>query len=181
MGGEHDRLTAAEAASVIGWWIEAGVDVAIQERPRAWLGEATARTAEIQDLPRPQPTQELPATLEAFRGWLTHTTQLPFATPNSRRVLPYGSEVAEVMLLADMPTAEDMAQDQPIAGAAWELAQRMLAAIGFTSAISAWATLTRLYGVLVLSTTLRFTVSLTRPSAPSPSVMYADPGDGLVV
>ena len=31
MGGEHDRLTAAEAASVIGWWIEAGVDVAIQE------------------------------------------------------------------------------------------------------------------------------------------------------
>ena len=133
MGGEHDRLTAAEAASVIGWWIEAGVDVAIQERPRAWLGEATARTAEIQDLPRPQPTQELPATLEAFRGWLTHTTQLPFATANSRRVLPYGSEVAEVMLLADMPTAEDMAQDQPIAGAAWELAQRMLAAIGFTA------------------------------------------------
>ena len=40
MGGEHDRMTAAEAASVLGWWIEAGVDVAIQEKPRAWLGEA---------------------------------------------------------------------------------------------------------------------------------------------
>ncbi len=42
MGGEHDRLTAAEAASVLGWWIEAGVDVAIQETPRAWLGERRA-------------------------------------------------------------------------------------------------------------------------------------------
>ena len=38
MGGEHDRLTAAEAASVLGWWIEAGVDVAVQDAPRAWLG-----------------------------------------------------------------------------------------------------------------------------------------------
>jgi DNA polymerase len=132
MGGEHDRLTAAEAASVIGWWIEAGVDVAIQERPRAWLGEATARTAEIQDLPRSEPAQELPATLDAFRGWLTHTTELPFATATSRRVLPLGLESAEVMLLADMPTAEDVAKDQPIAGPAWELTQRMLAAIGFT-------------------------------------------------
>ena len=40
MGGEHDRVTAAEAASVLGWWIEVGVDVAVQEQPRAWLGAA---------------------------------------------------------------------------------------------------------------------------------------------
>lgn len=133
MGGEHDRLTAAEAASVISWWIEAGVDVAIQERPRPWLGEVAARTAEIQDLPRPEPTQELPATLEAFRGWLTHTSDLPFAAANARRVLPRGLEAAEVMLLADMPTPEDVADDQPIGGTAWELTQRMLAAIGFTA------------------------------------------------
>jgi DNA polymerase len=45
-------------------------------------------------------------------------------------VLPKGLEAAEVMLLVDMPTPEDVADDQPIGGQAWELTQRMLAAIG---------------------------------------------------
>ena len=35
------------------------------------------------------------------------------------------------MLLADMPTPEDVASGQPISGQAWELTERMLAAIGF--------------------------------------------------
>ena len=142
MGGEHDRLTAAEAASVIGWWIEAGVDVAIQEGPRAWLGEAATRTTEIQDLAGAEPTRELPSTLEAFRGWLTQTSDLPFAVANAHRVLPRGLEAAEVMLLADMPMPEDVADDQPIGGAAWELTQRMLAAIGFTAEQAYVASLT---------------------------------------
>jgi DNA polymerase len=34
------------------------------------------------------------------------------------------------MLLSDAPTLEDAAAGQPIGGAAWELAKRMLAAIG---------------------------------------------------
>ncbi len=42
-----------------------------------------------------------------------------------------GAEAAEIMLLADMPTPEDVAGDQPIGGQAWELTERMLAAIGF--------------------------------------------------
>jgi uracil-DNA glycosylase family 4 len=134
MGGEHDRLTAAEAASVIGWWIEAGVDVAIQEQPRAWLGAPAAVTSvEPHTLAAPEPTQELPASLEAFRHWLGETPSLPLAKPNARRALPIGIEAAEVMLLADMPTPEDVAEGQPIAGPAWELTQRMLAAIGFDS------------------------------------------------
>ena len=143
MGGEHDRLTAAEAASVLGWWIEAGVDVAIQEKPRAWLGEA-ATPAPSAPMPtaEPEPTQDIPTSLEAFRGWLGETPSLPFATPAARRVLPRGIEAAEVMLLADMPTPEDIADDQPIGGAAWELTQRMLAAIGFNAEQAYVASLT---------------------------------------
>ncbi len=134
MGGEHDRLTAAEAASVIGWWIEAGVDVAIQEQPRAWLGATAAVTSvEPHTFAAPEPTQELPASLEAFRHWLGETPSIPLAKANARRALPIGIEAAEVMLLADMPTPEDVAEGQPIAGPAWELTQRMLAAIGFDS------------------------------------------------
>ena len=37
------------------------------------------------------------------------------------------------MLLADVPTPEDVADDAPIAGPAWDLAQRMLTAIGFSA------------------------------------------------
>lgn len=134
MGGEHDRLTAAEAASVLGWWIEAGVDVAIQESPRAWLGASVA--APVPDAApesKTAPPQQLPASLEAFRNWLGETPALPLAQGNLRRVLPRGIEAAEVMLLADMPTPEDVASGQPIAGQAWDLTERMLAAIGFDS------------------------------------------------
>lgn len=133
MGGEHDRLTAVEAASVLGWWIEAGVDVAVQEKPRAWLGEAARHVpaSVVGSTVAPCADEELPASLEAFRGWLGNSPSLPLVTPTSKRVLPLGAEGAEVMLLADMPAPEDIADDQPIGGQAWELAQRMLAAIGF--------------------------------------------------
>lgn len=131
MGGEHDRLTAAEAASVLGWWIEAGVDVAIQEKPRAWLGEAATHVLSVSPPTAvAEPADEIPNSLDAFRGWLGATSSLPFAAPAARRVLPRGIEAADVMLLADMPTPEDIADDQPIGGAAWDLTQRMLAAIG---------------------------------------------------
>jgi uracil-DNA glycosylase family 4 len=134
MGGEHDRLTAAEAASVIGWWIEAGVDVAIQETPRAWLGASAAQPmVEPHVTPASEPVHEFPANLSEFRSWLGASPSLPMAKANSRRILPIGAESAEIMLLADMPTPEDVAGEQPIAGQAWELTERMLAAIGFNS------------------------------------------------
>jgi DNA polymerase len=144
MGGEHDRMTAAEAASVLGWWIEAGVDVAVQEKPRAWLGEAATHATGPSPQPAPASSaaDEIPTNLEAFRDWLGETSSLPLAAPTSKRVLPKGSEAAEVMLLADMPTAEDIADDQPIGGEAWELMQRMLAAIGFNAEQAYVASLT---------------------------------------
>jgi DNA polymerase len=147
MGGEHDRLTAAEAASVLGWWIEAGVDVAIQERPRAWFGEAAAHESgpAAQPPAAPGPSEEIPSNLEAFRGWLGLSPALPFGASTTKRVLPKGLEAAEIMLLVDMPTPEDIADDQPIGGAAWELMQRMLAAIGLSADDAYVASLTCSY------------------------------------
>jgi uracil-DNA glycosylase family 4 len=134
MGGEHDRLTAAEAASVLGWWIEAGVDVAVQDAPRAWLGASTgAPTMEAVTEVATEAPPALPESLEAFRSWLGESPSLPLAKSTSRRALPKGAEAAEVMLLADMPTPEDVSEGQPIAGQAWELTERMLAAIGFSA------------------------------------------------
>jgi uracil-DNA glycosylase len=134
MGWEHDRLTAAEASSVLGWWIEAGVDVAVQDAPRPWFGASTSVPPVEAPLPQiAQQSPTLPESLEAFRTWLGDSPSLPLATGNARRALPKGAEAAEVMLLADMPTPDDIAEGQPISGPAWELTERMLAAIGFTS------------------------------------------------
>ena len=137
-------MTAAEAASVLGWWIEAGVDVAIQEEPRAWLGEVAAHVSASAAQPAaalaPQP--EIPASLEAFRGWLSESPSLPLTAPTARRVLPRGVEAADIMLLADMPTPDDLADNLPIGGEAWDLTQRMLAAIGFNAEQAYVATLT---------------------------------------
>jgi hypothetical protein len=37
VGGEADPIGIAEARSALTWWLEVGVDVAVQEAPRDWL------------------------------------------------------------------------------------------------------------------------------------------------
>jgi uracil-DNA glycosylase len=130
VGGEQGLIGIADARSALSWWLEAGVDVAIQEQPRDWLKPAPARStsgtskaAPATPAPEPRPALE---TLDLFRDWLATSPALPMARPGARRVLPQGGEHAAIMLLAEAP--EDPAG--PMTGEAWQLAQRMLAAIG---------------------------------------------------
>lgn len=122
----------AEGRSALAWWLEAGVDIAVQEEPRNWLKPASPRTQpKTADPPRAEPNVAPPSheTLAALQDWLASSTQLPLASGTARRILPQGPENAAVMLLADAPTLEDFAAGQPIGGESWELAKRMLAAI----------------------------------------------------
>ena len=41
MDGEAE-FTTGELADLLEWWVEAGVDVAVDEEPRNWLRPATA-------------------------------------------------------------------------------------------------------------------------------------------
>ena len=129
MGGDLTTLRPAEAKSALAWWLDAGVDCALVEEPRNWLepprpaATAGPSTSNIR-IPEPE-------TLEALKDWLATGADLPLAGPGSRRALPQGSEEAEVMLLSEAPTAEDAADDRPIGGTAWKMAENMLAAIGF--------------------------------------------------
>jgi DNA polymerase len=123
----------AEARSALAWWLEAGVDVAVQEEPRDWLKPAPAR-AKAALAPEPslepnlvQPTHDK---LVELQQWLASSVQLPLAGPSAKRVLPHGPEDAAIMLLSDAPALEDAAAGQPIGGHAWKLAERMLTAIG---------------------------------------------------
>ena len=132
MGGEGKAITASEAASMLGWWLEAGVDVAVQEEPRNWL-KSEAAPAQTPTPAAPETDLQLPETLDLFRDWLQTEAALPSGRAAARRVLPHGAEGAPVMLLADAPSGEDAAADRPIAGDAWQLTERMLAAIGISA------------------------------------------------
>ena len=132
MGGESNAPSTAEAASALAWWLEAGVDVAVQEAPRDWL-RAAAVASQTALTPPQVPSDSIdamPETLDLFRDWLGSAPSLPFAAAGARRVLPRGSENAPIMLIAEMPGLDDAADGQPIGGEAWALTQRMLAAIG---------------------------------------------------
>jgi DNA polymerase len=125
-------IGTAEARSALAWWLEGGVDAAVQEEPRNWLKppspRTSARTTEP-SLDEPNVAPPSHETLAALQEWLASSTQLPLASATARRILPQGPENAAVMLLADAPTLEDFAAGQPIGGESWELAKRMLAAI----------------------------------------------------
>jgi DNA polymerase len=133
VGGEYETIGIAEARSALGWWLLAGVDCAIQEEPRNWLKPAPKGTVPAKGLPldpTPNVTRPSHETLAELQEWLASSAQLPLASTTARRILPRGPENAAVMLLSDAPSLEDYAAGQPIGGDAWELAKRMLAAIG---------------------------------------------------
>jgi uracil-DNA glycosylase family 4 len=127
MGGTGIAIDRREAASALRWWLDAGVDAAIQETPRNWFEQAKAPPrAEGDQGPAP-----IPETLDAFRDWLSTSPEAPLAA-RSKPVLPQGSEGAEVMILSEPPTRDEIASGRPIGGAAAELMERMLGAIGLS-------------------------------------------------
>jgi uracil-DNA glycosylase family 4 len=135
VGGESVQIGLLEARSALAWWLEAGVDVAVQEEPRDWLKPPAPRKHASSD-PATAPNVAQPSheTLAELQQWLANSAALPLAGAGSKRILPHGPENARVMLLADTPALEDAAAGQPIGGEAWILAQRMLAAIGIEAA-----------------------------------------------
>jgi DNA polymerase len=132
MGGDVGTLGFAEVRSALAWWLAAGVDIAVQEEARNWLtptprAEAKA-TADMVAPPNVTPVAH--ETLAELQQWLASSSQLPLASKAARRILPQGPENAAIMLLTEAPTLEDFASGQPIGGESWELAKRMLGAIG---------------------------------------------------
>ena len=127
MIGEMNSIEREVAASLLGWWVEAGVDAPVAEEPRDWLGR---RPPPIAQAIAPPPAPERPADLDAFRQWLVSAPGLPMDRGVSVRVAPNGPAEAPVMLMSDLPDRADAADRQPIGGEAYALAVRMLAAIG---------------------------------------------------
>lgn len=130
MVGTLDQLSHEDARQLLRWWLDAGVDTAVSEEPREWLkpSSANALGKPEADIAAPSPS-ELPGDYNGFREYLAKATGLPLETAGARRILPHGLPGAKIMLLSDVPAREDAAEDRPIGGEAWLLAERMLAAI----------------------------------------------------
>ena len=129
MGGEDVQIGIAEARSALAWWLDAGVDVLVQEEPRDWLKTPAPKSQAIVSEAPPNVVQPTHDTLADLQNWLSGSMQLPLASATAKRLLPHGPENAAIMLLSDAHTFEDSAAGRPIGGEAWELAKRMLAAI----------------------------------------------------
>ena len=135
MGGELETIGIAEARNALAWWLDAGVDVAVQEEPRDWLKPAPAKQrsgrarAAVQNVV--EPTHE---TLAALQDWLASSTQLPLASATARRILPARpGKCRDHAAQRSARSLEDYAAGQPIGGEAWELAKKMLAAINISA------------------------------------------------
>lgn len=127
MGGTDIAVGTREAASALRWWLESGVDGAIQEQPRNWLERAPVTPVSV--VREDRAADAFPGDLLAFQQWLSADPAAPLAS-GSKAVLPAGSEGAEIMVLCEPPTREDLAAGQPIGGDAAALMKRMLQAIG---------------------------------------------------
>jgi len=123
-----DVPSAAEAESLLQWWSDAGVDCLVDEAPRDWL---RPKPGPIRTAPpvREEPAS-LPGQLDLFHGFLATSESLPFAADGAPRVCPSGDPGSGLMMLSDMPSAEDCAAGGLISGEAGRLFDRMLAAIG---------------------------------------------------
>lgn len=132
----NQPVSPAEAASLLQWWNDAGVDCLVGEAAHDWLRAsphlvrttlAPLRTTEnVADAPAPA----LPDQLELFHAFLANDAALPFHVPAAPRVLPSGNPTSGLMLVTDVPGIEDCDSGMLISGEAGQLLDRMLAAIG---------------------------------------------------
>lgn len=130
MQGEHALIAADAALSVLGWWHDAGVDVAISETPTDWLAPAPPPAAPAPSSPARSGPPPLPDSLAALTAWLAEGDDVPEAQWGPVRIGPSGDPASGLMILSDIPDPEDAAAGQLYSGSVGLLFDRMLAAIG---------------------------------------------------
>ena len=129
MGGGIDLMDRRDAAALLQWWLDAGVDMPAAEESHDWL--AASPPPETVTEAQPTPSPAMPDDLGEFRQWLLSSNDIPLAASAAKRIAPVGDAQCEIMLLAGIPTTAD--GDRPIGGDSWTLAEKMLAAIGFAA------------------------------------------------
>lgn len=135
--GAFPTFDTAQAASILDWWHDAGVDLLVEDTPRDWMAPEPARPLALNPAAAtpiivpatPQPVTHLPDTLEAFLAW-----RLSEAAPEQAwdgiSLTASGPADAALMVLVDCPDRDDGEAGQILSGTPGRLFDRMLAAIG---------------------------------------------------
>jgi DNA polymerase len=124
---DRANLSATEAASLLQWWADAGVDVLVAERPRDWLRPKDKVPPPAQPAAKDEP---LPGQLALFQEHLRTSDMLPLAAPLAPRICPSGDPSSGLMVMIAMPEAADCEAGALLTGEAGRLFDRMMAAIG---------------------------------------------------
>ena len=127
VGFEQQNFEVDAAASLLGWWRDAGVDTAIAETPADWLGVAASAKPVTGKIAEPV-AAAVPQSLDALLDHLM-TSDLPDAGPPHRRLRPSGDPASDLMILVDFPDAADIAAGKILADPIFD---KMLDALGRT-------------------------------------------------
>jgi uracil-DNA glycosylase len=122
-------ISTSAAASLIGWWQDAGVDIFVDETPVPWLqkGLVAAKPAAPAT---PNVRAPLPNTVDALTAWMLADPDIPEAGPPPRRIAASGTAGAPLMIMIDMPEANDHEAGHLLSGECGKLFENMLSAIG---------------------------------------------------
>jgi len=151
------HLTAAAAAETLRWWIEAGVDLALDESPHDRFAESAAPASRrapaapaapaapiISYEARPAPAAAVApgdaartardeaaaaATLDALRAALERFEGCGLTATATQLVFADGAPGAPIMLVGEAPGGDEDRIGRPFVGRAGQLLDRMLAAI----------------------------------------------------
>lgn len=134
-----------QAASLLRWWRDAGVDVAVQEHPPAWIDVADApvieraaapvapasnsaerRATPVRDqTPAPRPIV-MPTDPAEIDNWLLQRSE----ERGARHVAAVGPLEATLMIVGDRPDRGDVTEEKPFGGENGALAAAMVRAMG---------------------------------------------------
>lgn len=113
MGAEPNNNWQTAAASAISWWIDAGVDVLVEEDVRDWTARpqrpnaVTSAPAIAGGEPGIETSAEtLPDTLDSFLAWRM-SAAAPEAGWHAEFVAPVSVPNARLMVVTDMPNPDD--------------------------------------------------------------------------
>lgn len=137
MGLGELQASRADALATLGWLVEAGVDVLVEEAPRRWLDEPVVAAPEAAPAPAPRATQAAAPTgdhpdIERLIAAADSSVAL-YEAAKSLRAKPIfadGEPSSGVMIVGQDAAPDDDRTGRPFSGPSGALLDRMLAAIG---------------------------------------------------
>lgn len=136
MTGITNQSFEQHASALVGWWNLAGVDTCVSEETVDWFAvrPKVASPLQTQSNLIAMPARAVPAvpeTLSAFHEWLEQSQDILEANWVGSRILPTGPQAPRLMVVLDMPDADDRAsQPDYLSGDSGRLLEGMLRAIG---------------------------------------------------